>query len=104
MEKRPTLIPQAMRLVDVYQRLWEAYMKEYTRAKGAEKEFRILVGSKGWLEKSNESLHRICTDREAILCDSRQAFQSVRRGILNIFQDTYGFHQLLPSSGFPVTH
>lgn len=98
MEKCPALIPQAKRLVDVYQCLWEAYLKEYGKAKEAGEENRLLGNSNSWLEENNESLRRICTDREANLYDSRQAFQSVRQGILNIFEDTYRLHQLLPLS------
>lgn len=98
MEKSPALIPQAKRLVDVYQCLWEAYLKEYLKAKEAGEENSLLGKSNSWLEENNESLRRICTDREANLYDSRQAFQSVRQGILNIFEDTFKLHQLLPLS------
>jgi hypothetical protein len=104
MEKCSALIPQAIRLVDDYQCLWEAYLKEYAKAKEAGEENRLLGNSKSWLEENNESLRRICTDREANLCESRQAFQSVRQGILNIFQDTCRLHQLLPLSENPSTH
>ncbi|OQE67448.1 hypothetical protein PENNAL_c0171G03214 [Penicillium nalgiovense] len=102
MEKCPALIPQAKRLVDVYQYLWEAYIKEYAKTKEAGEENRLLGKSNSWLKGNNESLRRICTHREASLYDSRQAFQSVRQGILNIFEDTYRLHQLLPLSS--TTH
>ncbi|KAJ5593497.1 hypothetical protein N7537_010401 [Penicillium hordei] len=101
--KCPALVPQAIWLVDVYQCLWEAYLKAYAKVKVAGEEQRLLRNSNNWLEETNESLRRICTDREASLCDSLQAFQSVRQGILNIFQDTYRLHQLLPSSRNPAT-
>ena len=62
------------------------YVIESARKIRLEEEYRVLRDSNAWLAQRNSQLHQACTDRELILWDRLEAFNSLERGIIAVLQ------------------
>lgn len=84
----PPLASSALELLDLYLLLWECYVTHSACKIRLEEEHRQLQDSNAALSKSNKLLHQTSVDRELLLWDRHQVFDSVQRGILNVLQSS----------------
>lgn len=96
-ETRPTLNPQTVRLVSLLTELWDSYITECTRNRDLQMKWHMLQSSNNSLKGRNSELESICIVRGGVIRDNQQALQSVREGVLSLFQSMHGYQTFLSS-------
>lgn len=96
-ETRPTLNPQTVRLVSLLTELWGSYITECARNRDLQMKWHMLQSSNNSLKGRNSELESICIIRGGVIRGNQQALQSVREGVLSLFQSMHGYQTFLSS-------
>lgn len=96
-EMRPTLNPQTVRLVSLLTELWDSYITECARNRDLQMKWHMLQSSNNSLKGRNSELESICIVRGGVIRGNQQALQSVREGVLSLFQSMHGYQTFLSS-------
>ena len=91
LDENPSLASSAMELLDLYLCLWDCYIVKSTQKIRLEEEYRVLRDSNAWLAQGNSQLHQACADRELLLWNRLEAFNSLGRGIIAVLQSSERF-------------
>jgi hypothetical protein len=97
---RPTSIPQAVPLISLLDELWDSYLAECTKIRDLEMEWHMLQSSNKLLKAGNFELESTCVVKGGIVRDNQQSLQSVREGVLGLFQSMRGYQTFLSSGNY----
>ncbi|KAI2787059.1 hypothetical protein POX_f07414 [Penicillium oxalicum] len=86
LDENPPFASSTMEFLDLYLLLWESYVIDSARKIRLEEEQRRLQAENAWLIHANNRLFQACTDRELILWDRQEAFDSVQEAMVQVLE------------------
>lgn len=86
LDDNPPFASKTMEFLDLYLCLWESYVIDSARKIRLEEEQRQLQAEKAWLIHANNRLYQACADRELVLWDRQEAFDTVQDAVVKVLR------------------
>ncbi|KAI2787053.1 hypothetical protein POX_f07408 [Penicillium oxalicum] len=86
LDENPRLASTTIEFLDLYLFLWESYVIDSAHKIRLEEEQQRLQAENAWLIHANNRLYQACTDRELVLWDRQEAFDSVQEAVVKVLK------------------